>query len=575
MRSIRTRIEPLLGAVLAGAVALGCTTKVAPPIGERRELPPQRGGTLRTAFFVDVRTLDAAVAFDTASAAIEQLMYDRLVYYDDLGKIAPQLAESWDVSPDGKRYTFQLRRGVLFHDGSELTARDVKRSIERALHVKTPCPVPSYYENLRGYAAYHDGKADELAGVVVEGDYVVSFELTASDATFLHLMALPIVAPVCPSAGSTWSREWSSKACGTGPFSLVRFENGNVIELVRHDGYWDKGKPYLDKIEWSLNVQSFTQRFKFERGDLDYMREFSEADSQVMRGSPHWKGLGEWEVSLTTGGSFMNTELAPFDNRHFRRAVAFAANRPEIAAARPGHVVPQGKMVPQAIIPRTPDYPWQKHDYARALEEMRLAGYPYDPKTGEGGYPKEIPYLSIIDSYSQQAAEILQQQLARIGVRIRLQVMGFPTFLAKVSRRKTAPMGFAGWHADFPDPSTFFEPILTTKSIQEEESQNNAFFSNAAFDRVVDEARRTTDERRRLELYRQAEAILVEEAPWVLGYAYRYFELWHPYVHGYRPHPALSQNVRGMWLDQAQMKKTARARRARTTLALALPGVWR
>jgi ABC-type transport system substrate-binding protein len=568
MRSTRTRIEGI--AVLLAAALPACEAKVAPPIGERREIPPQRGGTLRSAFFVDVRTLDAAVAFDTASSAIEQLVYDRLVYYDADGNTVPQLAESIEVSPDGKRYTFALRRGVLFHDGTELTARDVKRSIERALHVKTPCPVPSYYERIQGYGPYHDGKSPELSGVKVVGEHLVTIELTEPDATFLHVMALPIVAPLCKSAGSVWSREFSNHACGAGPFKVVRFENGNVIELVRHDGYWDKGKPYLDRIEWSLSVQSFTQRFKFERGELDYMREFSEADSQLYRSHAAWQGLGGWEASLTTAGSFMNTEMPPFDNRHFRRALAFASNRERTAAVRAGHALPHGKLVPEALIPSEPGYPSQRYDHARALEEMRLAGFPYDPATGKGGYPDEIPYLAIIDSFAQQAGEILQQDLGRIGIRIRLQIVGFPTLLAKVSRRKTVPFGWTGWHADFPDPSTFFEPILTTKAIQEEESQNSAFFSHPELDRVTDQARRETDPKRRLALYRRAEEIAAEEAPWIVAYAYRYFELWHPYVHGYRPHPALSQNVREMWFDLEQRTKglAQRKRRSPTTLAL-------
>jgi ABC-type transport system substrate-binding protein len=580
MRSTRTRTErpgphglALVGAAAALLALAGCEGRVAQPIGELREVPPQRGGTMRSAFFVDVRSLDSAVAFDTASAAVEQLIYDRLVSYDEKGELAPQLAESWDISPDGRRYTFQLRRGVLFHDGAELRAADVKRSIERALHVKTPCPVPSYYESIRGYHEYHDGKTGELGGVRVDGDWVVSIELTQIDATFLHLMALPIVAPVCKSAGSTFQREWTSQACGAGPFKLEKYENGNVIRLVRHDGYWEKGKPYLDAIEFALAVQSFTQRFKFERGDLDYMRDFNEADSQLYRASPAWKGLGAWEASLSTGGSFMNTELPPFDNRHLRRAVAFAANREQIAAVRPGHVVPHAKMVPSTLIPNEPGYPGQVHDFERALEEMRLAGYPYDPKTGRGGYPEEIPYIAILDSFAQQSGEILQQQLARIGLRIRLQVVGFPTLLAKVSRRKTVPLGWTGWHADFPDPSTFFEPVLSTKAIQEEESQNSAFFSNAEFDRVLDQARRTNDRARRLALYRRAEQIVADEAPWMIAYVYRYFELWHPYVHGYRPHPVLTQNVRDMWFDLgAQQRATRRRERTRSTLALALPG---
>lgn len=571
MRSIRTKTERalLLGAFVAAA---GCRSGVAPPIGEDRDVPPQRGGVLRTAFFTDVRSLDAATAFDTAASAIEQLIYDRLVSYDRDGKLVPELAERIEVSPDGKRYTFPLRRGVLFHDGTELTARDVKRSLERALHPKTPCPVPSYYERLVGYADYHDGKAPELTGVRVEGDYLISFELTEPDATFLHIIALPVAAPLCKSAGTTWDRTFSSQPCGAGPFKVERFENGQIIKLVRHDGYWQKGKPYLDGIEWYLSMQAFTQRFKFEQGDLDYIRELGEADSLLYRTSPAWRGRGAWEPSLTSNGSFMNTEMPPFDNRHFRRAVSFAIDRDQVASIKPGHVRSCAKIVPEVLIPSTPDYPKQRYDYQRALEEMRLAGYPYDPETGKGGYPEEIPYLAMIDSYAVTSAQVYQQQLAKIGIKLRIQVVGWPTFLARTSRRKTVPFGFTGWHADFPDPSTFFEPILSTKSIQDEESQNTAFFSNKELDALLERARRSVDEKERLSLYRRAEEIVVEEAPWATAYSYSYFELWQPYVKGYRPHPVMTQYVRDAWFDVEQRRRVATGARLkkRTTLAFAM-----
>ena len=549
MRSIRTKIE--LAVCLA---VLGCSTGVAPPIGEDREGPPERGGVLRTAFFTDVRVLDSATAFDTAASAIESLVYDGLVSYSDQGKIVPLLAERIDVSADGKRYVFPIRRGVTFHDGTELTAADVKRSIERALHVKTPCPVPSYYERIVGYGPYHDGKVEDLSGVKLEGDYQLAIELSEPDATFLHIMALPIVAPVCKSAGKVWERTFAANPCGAGPFKVTRYENGQIIKMVRHEGYGDKGKPYLDGIEWFLSMQSFTQRFKFEQGDLDYIRELSEADSLLYRTSPAWRGRGEWEPSLTTGGTFMNTEMPPFDNRHVRRAVSYAIDREQLASVRPGHVRPHAKMVPNVLMPSEPGVPQQVFDYQRALEEMRLAGYPFDPKTGQGGYPHEIPYLAILDSFAQSAAEIYQQQLARIGIRLKIQVVGWPTFLAKTSRRKTAPMGFAGWHADFPDASTFFEPILASKSIQDEESQNAAFFSNKELDDVLDRARRSTNDGERKSLYRKAEDIVVQEAPWATAYTYSYYELWQPYVHGYRPHPVLSQYMRNAWLDGSAKK---------------------
>ena len=419
----------------------------------------------------------------------------------------------------------------------------------------------------------------------MDGPHTLSIALSEPDATFLHALTMFFLAPVCKTAGSVYSRDFSVKPCGSGPFKVTHYENGQVIKLRRHEGYWQKGKPYLDGIDWFLTMQSFTQRFKFEDGALDYMRDFNDVDSLLFRTHPKWKGRGEWESAMTTAGAFMNTEMPPFDNRHVRRAVAFALNRDQIAMIRRGHVEPHYKIVPDAIIPDAPDYPKQRHDLDQALEEMRLAGYPYDPKTGIGGYPKEIPYIALLESMGQQAAVLYQQQLKKIGIRLRLQLVGWPTFLAKTSRRRTTPMGTAGWHADFAEAGAFFEPILTSRSILDDGAQNAAFFSNKKLDGLISDARRIVDPVARNRLYRQAEAIVRDEAPWATTYSYRYYELWQPYVHGYRPHPVASQEVRDMWFDAGGRTKTAvympcwrgvphrhgcKDRAQRTTLAMVL-----
>jgi ABC-type transport system substrate-binding protein len=556
MRSIRRTTE-LIALFAALGVNFACQSSVKDPIGVRREVPPQRGGTLRGASFVSVRSLDPAAAFDAASNMMGRLIYDQLVSYDASGKLVPQLAEHVDISSDGKRYTFTLRPRVLFHDGRELRAADVKRSLERALHPDTPCPVASYYERIAGYRAYHDGKAGELTGVEVTGERTLVITLSEPDATFLHVMALPTVAPLCELAGGRYDRNFARTPCGTGPFVLVEYEPNQRVLLKRHEGYWQKGKPYLDAIDWQLSMQQFAQRFKFERGDLDYMRDFTEADSSLFRASPAWRGLGEWEKPLMVNGLFMNAEMPPFDNRHVRRAVSFALDRQALAAVYPGHVTPRLRIVPDALLDPGPPSRGQRYDPARALEEMRLAGYAYDPAAKTGGYPHEIPYLTVPDSFSQGSAEIYQQQLAKIGIRLRIELVSFPTYLARATRRRTVPMAFIGWSADFADPATFLEPNFSSAAIQDEESMNMPFFSNSRLDALLVEARRSTDPVHRATVYRQAEDIVLEEAPWAVTYAFRYFELWQPYLHGYRPHPILVQDVRNAYFDLEQRRALA------------------
>ncbi|HEY6561099.1 MAG TPA: ABC transporter substrate-binding protein [Polyangiaceae bacterium] len=529
------------------ALCAGCRRSLKLPSGERRPVPPQRGGVLRTATYTDVRGLDPALIMDEMSGILGRLMYDQLVTYDAQGKLALELAETLDESQDGRKYVFGLRRGVLFHDGTELTAADFKRSLERMLHVDTPSPAASFYTSIAGYTEYHAGKTPELRGVRTEGRYTLTIELSELNPAFLHVLSLPLAAPVCASAGRVYRRNWVP--CGTGPFKLKELRRGQVARFTRHSGYFDKGRPYLDGIEWQLSMPPSTQRFKLERGELDMVRDFGAADQLLFRSSAAWRAVSVYAESLATYGVAMNTELPPFDNRHMRRAVAFALDNAQVALLRPGQVTAYPRLVPRAILPDWPGMRVQQHDPARALEEMKRAGFAYEPRTGRGGYPKTIRLLALADSFGQSASEVHQQQLARIGIRVQLDVVGWPAYLAQIARRGTTAMASAGWGADYPDASSFFEPLFSSASIQGEESQNVSFFSNRELDSLLVEARRSGDAAARERLFRRAEEILVDEAPWAFGFTQSKLEIWQPYVQGYKPNPVLSEHVRFAWID--------------------------
>lgn len=564
-------------AFLAGvALALvGCGGRVADPIGasaDARDVPAHRGGTLRTATFADVRSLDPHVSLDGASGPVLQLLYATLIKFarpgqgKDGGNFAPDLASDWRVADDGRRVTFTLRRGAKFHDGSDVLAGDVKRGLERALAAKTPNPGKSFYERIEGFDAYSSGKAESLAGVVVLGDHELAIDLTEPDATLLSVLTMPLVAPLCPSAGRAWDRDFGQHPCGAGPFSLNRWDAGRAVVLDRFDGWYEPGKPYVDRIEWSVLVPPFTQRLKFERGELDMLRDFSESDLSLFRRAPLWKDRGEWEAAKTVGGLFMNTEIAPFDNVELRRAVQSALDPDELAATRPSTVRPASRRVPSGI-PGYDPRPGAVHDEAAALEHMRLAGYPFDPGTGRGGYPKEITFDSLGDSFYGQAAEVTQQELARVGIRIKLRLLGWPAYLAETSRRHLVSIGTDAWSADFPDPSDFYEPLLHSRAIAEEESQNRAFYSNKQFDELLDRARRATDFGERVALYRQAEDLVLRDAPSVMSYSIVWFELWQPYVRGYHVNALRQQDLATAWVDEV-----ARGGAAKAPISAFLPG---
>jgi ABC-type transport system substrate-binding protein len=539
----------LLAAAAILLLSLATPNAVSPPLGVvAPRLEPKRGGVFRGAHVHNLNTLDPALAYDEASRPLVALAFARLVTWDAEGRIVPDLAGSFEVSPDGLRYTFELRDGATFHDGAPVLARDVKRSLERLLHPRTTTPGASLYDAVVGFAAYRKGHAEHLEGVRVLGDRLLTIDLAVPDAAFLAKLTMGFAAPVCASAGVSANRRAASLPCGAGPFRIASWEPDKGVRLVRHEGYYAPGLPHLDAVEWLVNVPSTTQRYKFERGELDYVTELTSADRDLFLASPAWAKFSRWRVRLETNGVFLNTELPPFDVREVRRAVSLALD-PSVAVRMRSDALDADRVIPPSIPGPPRDEPMRRHDLDAALAAMARAGYPYDPATGKGGWPAPIDYLTFGDSGDQIYGEIWQQQLARVGLRVRLRLFTNATLSAETGRRHTAAMGRTGWSADYPDPGNFFEPILTTRSIQDDGSENVAFFSNAELDRVLEAAHGERNPARRDALYLRAEEIVRDEAPWIPTHGVRSYDLWQPYVRGYEPNPVVHQFA-GVWIDR-------------------------
>lgn len=571
-RSIRRRIEgAALGAAVASALACaGCADDIPPPLPAAHPdaTEPRRGGTLVTATFGDIRGIDPANVSDGLAPMILESLFAGLVDFDHDGKVVPDLAERWTVEDGGRAYRFVLREGVRFHDGDEVTAEDVRRSVERALHPSAPNPFSSYFSSLRGYEALVAKKTEHLEGVRVDGKYVVTFLLDQPDAVFLRLLAMPMLRPTCKSAGARYTDTWH--ACGAGPFKLPPdgWDRGREVHLVRHDGYFKPGLPHLDGVRFLFHVQQKAQLFKLGRGEIDIYRDLLAPDLLALQSNPRWRPYGEYEPEKQIGGEAMNVEIAPFDNVEIRRAVAAAIDRDEIALVKAGNLRPGPQPIPPSLGGHVtnPDFV-QKYDYAAALEHMRRAGYPYDPKTGKGGYPKTIPYIVYNQGLAEYTGQVLAQQLAKIGIRIELRVVNYPTFLAIRGRRGKAAFGPGFWQQDFPDALSFFEPLFHSRSINDEDSNNWSFYSNPRVDELLDRARRTLDDDARNALYVETSKILCDDAPWAFVYYYRWYSVHQPYVRDWRPHPLFVHELSRTWLDRAAGAVAARSVLSRDALA--------
>ena len=563
MRSIRKRTEVLFVAAAAAALACACNEPVPAPLASAGNASPARGGELHLASFADIKSLDPAVTSDTLTGEAIELIFAGLVDFDDEGHVVPDLAERFERSDDGTVYRFFLRDDIYFHDGSPVTAAECKRSIERALSPDTPGSSSQFFDRIAGFEDYTNRRAPHLAGVVVEGERVLAIRLREPDAAFLPKFAMQMLRPVCPSAGDRYDDQW--RPCGAGPFKLDAWDRGRSLRVVRFDKWWQPGKPWLDAITYSYSMALVTQRYKFEQGALDIDRELTLPDSYRFQGDPRWKPLGGYDTIPSINGEAMNVEMPPFDNVEVRRAVAAAIDRDELRMLKTTAIIPLYRVLVPVLGGDDPNFPAQKHDYAAALEHMRRAGYPYDPKTGEGGWPKTIVYPVYKQGFYEYSAQVLQQQLAKIGIRIEIKVVSFPTQLTITKRRGTTAMSPQGWSQDYPDPSDFFEPIFSTSAINDEDSNNYSFYSNPKLDDLIDRGRRELDPKRRKAIYDEADAIVCRDAPWAMEYQYRYYGVHQPYVRGLRWSAVWPNYVRDVWLDK---KPAMHARRSNVLGAL-------
>jgi ABC-type transport system substrate-binding protein len=553
---MRSRSAAVLAAAAAfGCVAVGgCEDALSPPLaaahGPRAQ--PRRGGTLHLASFENIRGLDPAGPTDGLALQAEHLLFAGLVDYGADGAVAADLAERWSVEDGGRTYRFFLREGVRMHDGEELTADDVVRSAERALHPSTPNPNASYFANLAGFDAYTSGASEHLSGVTAEGRYVVVFRLNERDATFLPVLAMQTLRPVCKTAGARYVDSWVP--CGAGPFKLPEggWRRGTSLRLVRHEGYYRPDRPYLDAVEWTFRVSFAAQRFRFEDGELDLLSDTTQADEARFAADARWRPLGISESDRTVLGESMNTRMPPFDNPEIRRAVAAAIDRDHYRALKPSNMTVLTQLVPPGVPGFDPQVTGQHHDLEAALEHMRRAGFPFDPVTGKGGWPSPIVYPLYDRGLLSYTAQLLKQDLARIGLRIELEIVSFPTFLAIQQRPDGAAMSQANWEMDYADPSALFDPLFSTASIGEGGSYNTAFYSNPRFDDLVGRARRESDPAARRAMYREADEILCDDAPWAFAYAYHGYEVRQPYVRGFAAQPVWSRDVSGVWVDRVE-----------------------
>ncbi|MGA2279351.1 MAG: ABC transporter substrate-binding protein [Verrucomicrobiota bacterium] len=525
---------------LATGLLLGTVLTPASRGSETASMTPRRGGVLHLAQPSEIRSLDPAIAFDSFSIPIVHLMFRGLLDYDDTTGLVLDQAKDWNISSDGKTYTFHLRPGVRFANDREVEAEDYIFAFERILNPQTGSPGETYFLGILGAREFVDGKAPHVIGLRAPDQTTLVIELKEPQFTFRYVLAMTFACPVPREVVRPYGTDFASHLVGSGPYRLAEWRRGISCRLQRNT-YYRGPDGFVDGVEIMIGCDDTVMTMMLERGELDQVPLASPAQAARFKRDP---GLRSWLTlvdAAETDYFFMNTEMKPFDDAQVRQAVNFAIDRERLLKLAGGFATVAHGPVPPVIPWSNPGLPRYDFNPEKARALLREAGFPSGFKT-ELWYSGDQPIFA-------RLAEGVQQDLRQAGIQAELRPANFTAFDAKVTTRHQVPCGIWGWFQDYPDPSDFLDVLLNGERITENECNNTAFYNNPEVNRCLDAAAKHLDPGERTRLFRQAENLIMQDAPWAPLIHEQIPVLYHPRVHGTGPHPVWLWRYERMWLD--------------------------
>ncbi len=443
--------------------------------------------------------LDPIQVRDEGTAEYVVEIFGGLVTLDLNMKVVPDIAERWEVSPDGLTYTFHLRDDVVFHNGRRVTADDFKYSFERAADPANASPtVLLYLGNIVGVRERYANQAAEVSGVQVIDERTLQIRVRQPTSYFLAELTYPVAFVVDREQIERDPRNWTRRPNGTGPYRVKEFVPGQRIVLVRNERY-HLGIPKLEEVRFDLGGGSLLTRY--ENNEIHValvpaieLGAIKEGRSPLAR---------EYVPNPRMAVSYLafNAKQPPFDDPKVRQALAMTVDRERI-----NDVLLFGTQRPADGIlpPEMPGY------------DEAISGYAYDPARAkqllaESKYAANMP--RIVLTYAGAGGEppdvllaITEEWKQQLGIEVELQATEYSAFLREL-RRGTFQAFSAGWIADYPDPEDFLDKLFHSES-----PQNEMGYRNPEVDRILEQARGERDQARRFELYHQAERLILQDA---------------------------------------------------------------
>ncbi len=486
--------------------------------------PVTEGGTLNL-YAIDPYTLDPATSSEMTSHSYILQLFSGLVRLDDNLEPAPDIAERWQISDDGRTYTFYLRDNVRFHDGREVKAEDFKYSWQRACDPDTgSLTAATYLGDIVGVEEVLAGKTREISGVRVIDEYTLQVTIDAPKSYFLSKLTYPTTF-VVDRANVQSGREWWHRPNGTGPFKLKEWVKSSLLVLEKNELYYGE----MAKVDFvAFHLWAGVPMNLYETGEIDVTGVYIDyIDKVTDKAGPFYR-----ELKVTPELSFayigFNTTKPPFDDANIRRAFSHAIDKDKLAS-----LVFRDMMQPADGIlpPGIPGY------------NERLSGLDFDPgkareliATSRYGDVPNLPPITITTigwggSISRGLEAIIHEWQQNLGIEVKVRQLEPERFLYHLKQERDE-MFYMGWIADYPHPQDFLEILFYSGS-----DSNYGEYSNPEVDAILDKAGLEQDMELSLALYQQAEQKLVEDAACLPLWFGQNYVLVKPYVKGYDLNP--------------------------------------
>jgi ABC-type transport system substrate-binding protein len=498
---------------LAAAVLLfGCARRDVPSDTVRWHLPESP------------TTLDPTFIVDVAGGRIAAKLFNGLLRLDEQGRIIPDIAGDWQISEDGRTYTFGIRDGVRFSNGREVTAKDVEFSLKRLLSPEVASPRRWILSHVAGAREFQEGDADSVGGIDVVDGKAIRIKLNEPFAPFPYLLTMPNVAIIPAEEVERWGLDFGFHPVGTGPFVLAEWEPDVRLRLEANPFYFE-GVPRVRAIEYKIIPEALTAVVEFENENLDVM-EIPWAEVSRFIASAEWSGCVHSRTGLNIHYLGFNCQKEPFSDVRVRKAMNHAIDRRRIAGTvLEERVEPAVGPIPPGLVEAphlTDGYDYDRERASRLLEEA--------------GFNKGLKTRLFLSSGREELTicEAIQSYLHDVGVEAELVPLEWSAFKKAVASGE-APLFYLSWWADYPEAESFLFP--TFHSSNWGAAGNRARFGSKEVDLAVEEAHRTIDDSARALKYRQIERMVVEEAPWVFLWYRKEFYIRQPRVGGFRLFP--------------------------------------